>query len=245
MRVPFILLLVAFAGCRGNDLPDPIDPARPDGSDFDAMAWVQQTRAEWDYNQFSPEDGEDHVAVDDSAWVARAREHALTLDAHTDWMAACDEAWGEPTGLEEGHFMRGRMYLEPISDREALIEVVCDFGAYQGTFVLVHVDGPHATVVRAPAVDPDAEGFVLRQDSTTAVFGGSAVFDRLASERLFASFARARGPGDCGEYVTYRLLEAGRSRADIVEVRARDCDGDPGGAPPLSAWPIVYPSGAQ
>ena len=229
-----LLLTAAFAGCSAA--PHPSASLRPSG--FDAAAWLVRARA-----ADAPPLAEDDTTALEGAYEARlALEKRLTdeLDPATGWMRACDTYWDPETGREVteltepggGHGLRGTYDVATIAPGEAVAIITCDFGAYQGSYVLVHIEGARATLLRS--VDVDLDGQPVGPPS--AVFSTPSVED---GSRLFTTFAAARGPADCGLLARYRL--GAGSEATLVEARGRDCDDRPESAPPAEDWPVVFP----
>lgn len=238
-------LLLALAGCAAArpeyTLPrrdamgtTGVAPARAYPAGFDAAGWTERARA-----------ADLRMAADgasDAATMARLdAEKRLTaeLDAAVGWTRACDTYWDATAGREVtdatlpggGHFMRGTFSLAPVGPGETVAAIVCDFGAYQGSYALVRLAGPRAELLRAAYVGFDGS------------VGGppSSVFATPAFEagaRTFETLALSRGIGDCGLLSQYRLEAQG---VTLVQARARDCDDRPEAAPPPEAWPVVFP----
>ncbi len=202
------------------------DPAPADS--FDVQAWLAEVRALDD--------------PDYDALVARSGRLADRLGAVLDWRRACDtyrdpstgEEVYDPIGPEQDQLIgRGLMDVNPLGTREAAVAVLCSRGAYQGSWVLVHVEEDRAALVRTPALNEDFQPTA----SETAAFG-EPLFE--PDSHLFSTFVKSRGPGDCGVLTRYRLGAGGQ--AETLEVRAHDCDEViPDELPPPEEWPIVYP----
>ncbi len=231
--LPLLLVLAGCAAARPDEAAVPPRPAA--AARFDAASWLEQARA------VDVRMAEDDAATD--AMMARlAAEKRLTaaLDAATGWARACDTywdatAWQEVTDATEpggGHFLRGTYSLYDLAPGEAVAAIVCDFGAYQGSYALVHLDGARANLLRAAYVDFD--GAVSGPPS--AVFATPA-FD--AGARTFETLALSRGLGDCGLLQRYSVGPGREAR--LVQARARDCDDRATEAPPPQEWPITFP----
>ncbi len=232
--LPLLLVLSACAASQPDEdyglLQRPIAAAR-----FDAPGWLERARAA---DVRMAEDD----AVTDATMTRLAAEKQLTatLDAAVGWARACDTYWDaaenrevtqamEPGG---GHFLRGTYSLYDIGPGEAVAAIVCDFGAYQGSYALVHLDGARADLLRAAYIDLD--GSVSGPPS--AVFATPA-FDTGA--RTFETLALSRGLGDCGLLQRYTVGSGGEAR--LLQARSRDCDDRATEAPPPQEWPVVFP----
>jgi hypothetical protein len=216
-------LLAALAACGSPEPPARAQaPSATPGSAaadpaFDARAWHRAAAAV------------DTSGGYEATW-ARMRALTDTLDRATGWKAACAREEGAPTFEPRGP--SGVFALSPLADDEALVEVTCQFGAYQGSFALVRLDGPRATLVRGPRADDTGA-----LTDTSAVHVGYLMVDPEA--RTFSVFAKSRGPGDCGVYSSYAL---DGDAARLTEVRARDCAEEiPDELPAPREWPVVYP----
>ena len=229
-----MLLLSPLAGCNPADAPGAAPPEAPGAvaSGFDPQAWLAQARG----LVFDPE-----ASDYDSAETLRAKALAAELDDAVGWKRACDTYVDPETGaavyepLEDdgAGWTRGTLDVGSISSTEAVVAVTCDFGAYQGTYALVHIRGDRATLLRAPALGEDGKPMEASQTAFSTV-----EWDGLEDRRL-ATLGLARGLGDCGTFVSYDLA-SGDSLA-VREVRQRDCGDDiPDPLPEPEAWPLVY-----
>ncbi|NNF58021.1 MAG: DUF1176 domain-containing protein [Rhodothermaceae bacterium] len=207
-------------------------PAESEGADFDARAWLDQTR---------PLVEAYDTANDPDAAREAIKQQADLLDDALDWRRACDTYWDpttnaevyDPLPREDEDFGRGMLYLDPLGEGRTLVTVTCYFGAYQGSYALVHIEGDRAMLVRAPDLDENDQP----TDRRTGVFGTPEVVN--PAQGIFETFSKGRGLGDCGTFVRYRLAEGGRT--DIREVRSRGCNDDlPKDLPPPHEWPVVY-----
>lgn len=202
---------------------DAIGPA-PAPAGFDAQAWLAEARA---------------LATDADGFDARTA-HAEALAEAVDWPTACDTYVDPETGEPvydpfDGGFPRGDFEVADLGDASAVVAVVCTFGAYQGTYALVRIDGQDVGLLTAPALA--ADGRPLDVDEGwfgTPDFGGF-------EEGVLTTFMKSRGLGDCGRFVRYGVGDG--DRLTVEEVRERDCLPDlPDDLPPPSAWPVVYSS---
>jgi hypothetical protein len=242
MRLLLVLALAALLACASEPAlpgtPAEIDaaeagarsePATPADS-FDVQAWLAEVQAldESDYDTL----------------VARSRRLAdrLETEAALDWRRACDtyrdpttgEEVYDPVGPEqEAMIGRGLMDVSPLGEGEAAVSILCAMGAYQGSWTLVHIERDRVALVRTAQLDEGYQPTAFE----TATFG-EPLFEPDSHD--FTTFVRSRGRGDCGAFTRYRLGTGGR--AEIVEIRARDCDEEiPDELPPPEEWPVVYP----
>lgn len=242
-----LVLALLAAGCAAPDAPDAgpdlsadtpaARVANPDTStvtpaDFDAAAWLAEARP------LSGVTWSDSLGNEDPRYPDAL---ALTARLPLGWERACDtyedydtgEMVYEPTEPGGGHGLRGTLEVADLPGGEAVVGVVCNFGAYQGSYALVHVAGSRAALLRAPALDENSQP----TDRPWPVFStprfepGSATFSTLGL---------ARGLGDCGTFARHRI--AGLGRVETVEVQAQECrvDADPHSAPQAGDWPVVY-----
>lgn len=177
----------------------------------------------------------------DAAYAAQlVAEKRITdeIDAAVGWARACDTYWDAAAGREvwdataTPHALRGTYDVHAVGPDEAVAAVTCDFGAFQGAYVLVHVQAGRADLLRAAYVGPD--GAVSGPPSpifaTPRFTPGARTFDTLAL---------ARALGDCGLLSRYRLGTG--AAATLVEARSRDCDERATTAPPPETWPVAFP----
>lgn len=216
-RPTALVVLFALAGCAA---PHP----------FDAAEWMVRAR---DYaNDINGTDEEERAVAE--------RVLSAELDAAVGWTRACDTYWDaeaqrevyEPTEPVGGHHVRGTYTVYDIGPGEAVVDIACDLGVYQGPHVLVHIQQRRVALLNGLGVGMEGEPYGPPSAVyTTPYFEGGP--------RSFATFEKARGSGDCGMLARYRIAAFGE--ADLVEARARECDGRPEDAPPAEAWPVVYP----
>lgn len=238
--LPFLLCLTA---CAPPDEPPRSEafaaqpapsstPALAPADSFDAQTWLADARS----TLVSLED-----ATYDDPEVERMKTLAGELDEAVNWGRACDtyrdyetgEIVYDPILPGQGHWVRGTLEIGDISDAEAVVAVTCDYGAYQGSYAFVYVAPSGAMLLSAPELD---ENDRLMEEPRT-VFA-TPDFSRV-DEGIVATFARARGLGDCGDYVVYMLSDGGGLA--LREVRRRECGDDiPDELPPPSEWPVVY-----
>jgi Protein of unknown function (DUF1176) len=141
------------------------------------------------------------------------------------WPKSCEQGW--QTG---SHPPVAGVDLWPRSGGERLVAVTCFLGAYQGTtrFYLLDTSRRATSLAFHVYYDPGSgkptpirEQEILGVPVFTPRTGSLSVFDK------------ARGPGDCGIYSTFRLSGA---RFVPVETHARTrCDGKPPYDP--KRWP--------
>ena len=219
--VPAMVLLLGASACA---------PRQAATGAFDAEAWLARARP-------AAVESVMDIALDDPRLEA-ARALVTDLDAAVGWTTACGTFWDseaerlvvEPEPVDGGHFLRGTYSIADVGDG-AVVAVTCDFGAYQGSFALVHIVGHHAALLETQIVDPDGMPFGPPMAvNATPSFDGSATF---------TTFALGRGLGDCGTLSTYRITGLGST--DLVVARARECDDRPADAPPPEDWPVVFP----
>lgn len=234
-------LLLASGGCTDPSAPEASTSAPPasetspeaSGDDFDAQAWLEAAAGiAFDPETIDPESDETQAA----------RALANELNDAVEWKRACDtyldyetgEPIYEPLTDDMASWVRGTLDVGRISDTEAVVAVTCDFGAYQGSYALVHIRGTDATLLKAKAL-----GEAGRPLPRTIGTFSTPDWDDLGSGTL-STFGRARGLGDCGTLATYALPASG-DLLEIREVRQRECADDiPEPLPPPSEWPIVY-----
>lgn len=229
------LLLLALSGCAA---PPALPSPSVQSGGFDAAAWLADAQPYADARYDSTATVEPDAASD--ARAKAAKRHSADLDAAVGWGRACDTYWDaetqrevyEPTEPGGGHGLRGTYTVETVGAAERVVVVTCDFGAYQGSYAMVHIDGRRAALLRSESVGMAGEPY-----GPPAAVYSDAFFQ--SGTRTFETFAKARGLGDCGILSRYRV--AGFGEAALVEVRARDCDDAPESAPPTDRWPVVFP----
>jgi hypothetical protein len=205
---------------------------------FDAAAWLAEARPYADVVSDLTFDVEPDAVSD--ARRAEAKRLGTELDAAVGWERACDTFWDaesqrevyEPTEPGGGHGLRGTYTVERVGEAEHVVVVTCNFGAYQGSYAMVHLDGQRAALLKADNIGMAGQPY----GPPSAVYS-EAYFQ--GGTRGFETFAKARGLGDCGILSRYEV--AGFGEATLVQARARDCDDAPEIAPPVDEWPVVFP----
>lgn len=200
-----------------------------------------------------PASGQDGVLLDAQDWLVDV-EALLDSPAHVeaDWSVSRGAPWSEADtalGLHlscdtyydgtslvhdpargEDNARRGFLEAIRLGQDEGVVVVQCDFWAYQGSYVLVHVDGDRAVVYEAPVApgETDLHAAVLPTPSIDV------------ETRTLSTFLKARGPADCGTYARYRLGDRRQLRA--LEVRQQDCldDGVERAPGDVDSWPVIY-----
>ncbi|HLT48711.1 MAG TPA: DUF1176 domain-containing protein [Rubricoccaceae bacterium] len=249
MRPLLVAPLAALLACASEpaSAPDPTaEPAPAPTSSADARtssaipadsldvrAWLAEVRAL---------DAQVET-LDYDSLVARSRRLADRIDPVVGWRRACDtyndpstgEPIYDPVAPElEATIGRGVMDVAPLGEGEAAVSILCAMGAYQGSWALVHVEGDGVSLVRTTHLDEN-----YRPTASEAMTFGEPVFE--PDGRVFTTFTRSRGAGDCGAFTRYRLGTGGQ--AEILEVRARECGDEieaPDELPPPTEWPVVY-----
>ena len=221
-RATLLLLAATLAGCAAA--PPAMAPRAIDAAD-----WLARAR---------PVALESVADADlDDQRISQAYALATELDAAVGWVRACDTYWNPETQRlvtedASAGYTRGLFMLHDIGPAEAIVAVTCDFGAYQGSYALVHVAGPRAALLVG-----------MQVSETGAPFGppvpvyATPAFD--AGAHSFTTLGVSRGLGDCGVRASYDV--SGFGTATLVEARGRACDDRPGDAPPPEDWPVVYP----
>ncbi|MEL6615978.1 MAG: DUF1176 domain-containing protein [Bacteroidota bacterium] len=177
-------------------------------------------------------------ASDDNGPDDRREALLAEIDADLGWQRACDTYYDyeaeemvyDPT---DGGAGRGWLDVTDVSDTEGVLSISCLFGAYQGTYALIYIEGDRARLLRTPAIS--AGGQPLAE---THGWFAETWLDEIGTG-TFTTYAKYRGLGDCGEHVEYTIGET--DVVTIQEVRLRDCGPDiPDPLPPPSEWPVVY-----
>ncbi|MEL6341999.1 MAG: DUF1176 domain-containing protein [Myxococcota bacterium] len=112
----------------------------------------------------------------------------------------------------------------PVEDGLALIEVSCEMFAYQGRFIYwLERDGQRQPAVAGGGLD----------------LLGFPGFD--PADRTITNLSKYRGPGDCGEWLKFKLEG---ERFVLKEHRIRECDdnADFDNIPSPDQWPLVGPN---
>ena len=226
-----LVLILLLAGCAAETAP-PADAPAPSLS-FDAQDWLARART-W---SFDPMVDEDDAGITDSM-----RALAEELNVAVDWTRACNTYVDAETGAVEmdslgttgGHYTRGLLDVAEMSPTEAIVAVTCDFGAYQGSYALVHIEGKEAQTLRAAAL---TEGGQPTRFAQTAF--STPRWDALANRQI-ETFGLMRGLGDCGTLTTYSLTASDSLATDAV--RQRDCSDTPPPDLDPATWPLVYPA---
>ena len=231
--VALALAACAAPAAPASGAPPAEPPAVADG--FDAQAWLAEAR-----RLRRSAEGVGGETEGDPA--ARARDLADALAEAPDWRRECDAYVDPETGetvsdpVARGAGAPGYVGLFEIgnvSETEAVAAFTCSFGAYQGSYALVHVLGDRAEVVRAPAVGLDGRPMA----AATGQFSTPDWTD--LADGTFTTFALARGLGDCGQLTRYAFATA--DSLEVREVRARDCEhAAPDDLPPPTDWPLLY-----
>lgn len=235
VRFTPLLVVLVLAACTSSPADMPSDPVAP-APEMEPHPWLVEARALTDDAGF--DDADDRVI---EARNARRTAFLLEIEEELEWKRACDtyvdyetgEVVYDPQPDDEFAGARGRLNVSDVSETEGLLSISCFFGAYQGSYALVYIDGDRTRLLRAPALDSDMQPM----DETEASFA-EIWWDDLASGTFF-TFSKSRGIGDCGVYKEFEIGEADMLR--LLEVRYRDCSPDiPDPLPPPSEWPLVY-----
>ncbi|MEL6615977.1 MAG: hypothetical protein AAFQ43_09575, partial [Bacteroidota bacterium] len=151
------VLLLASGGCvdRASTASTPSTPEADDTSsedgDFDGRAWLDAANeVAFDLESEDPDD----------AQIEAVRALSAELGEVVDWKRGCDtyldyetgEPVYDPIPDDVASWVRGLLSIGMISDSEAVVAVTCDYGAYQGSYALVHVRENGATLLRARAL---------------------------------------------------------------------------------------------
>jgi len=234
MRLLSLLLALGLSACASDAPADTPEPApapvaagpeadAPNG--FDVQAWLAQARTM------------------ETAELDARRAHGNALAEGVDWKRACDTYVDPATGQEtydpiadeDGGIARGDFEVAEVGPGEAVVAVVCYFGAYQGSHALVWIDGPDARILSAPALDADGQPLAARERQFS-----TPDLSRFA-DGVVETFGKGRGMGDCGTLVRY--AHDGRGALAVREVRQRECgDTIPDEIPPPGEWPVVFSS---
>lgn len=133
-----------------------------------------------------------------------------------------------------------RVQVYDLEANRRLIVVGCAQGAYQSTWryhlLDESVSPPKALALAVLTWQLDDED--VWQPLEAQELAGAPSFDARA--RVLTILTRARGLGDCGLRVRYRVQG---DRLNVLEARGRACDGDPEQAAPPERWPAL-PTGA-
>ena len=234
-----LALVSALAACADPSAPASVAPpaeSPTEAGGFDAHAWLAEARRV----RRSVEGVGGEMEMDgDPADRARALADAMAEVA--DWPAECEayvdpetgETLSDPVPDDGRPVYYGLYEIGDVSETEAVVAFTCSFGAYQGSYALVHVLGDRAEVVRAPAVGLDGRPMA----AATGQFSTPDWTD--LADGTFTTFALARGLGDCGQLTRYAFATA--DSLEVREVRARDCEhAVPDDLPPPTDWPLLY-----
>lgn len=216
-----LVALLILSGCAAE-----APPAQPDelGPGFDARAWVNALE----------------VALADSAqlnsWNLEAGPLWDTANVHLELDRACDTYFdGDalvydplPPDSDFNDERRGLMELNRLGTDEAVVTAQCTYGAYQGSYLLIHVEQTRASLLSARVAPGESD---LR---APLISEPRAITD----DRHISTFSKARGLSDCGVYTTYRIGEG--PDLQTVEVRERECSDDIPDEIAPETWPVVY-----
>lgn len=137
----------------------------------------------------------------------------------------CKDGFEERENTFEFHKLPG-------AEGSYLVNVMCQFYAYQGGFQFFHFSGTTATPV---TIDSFEEGTLTTTD-TISGFPGVTIEGR---DVLVSNFVKYRGIGDCGEAADYVYNPAAK-RLSLKELRAQDCEYE-GEPVPFENWPVIFP----
>ena len=211
-----LVALLFLAGCAAS-------PALQAPS-FDARAWAQEVE----------------VALADSSqlngWNLVSGALWDTANAHLQLDRACDTYFnGEeliydplPSDSEFNTERRGLMEVQRLGAEESVVTAQCTYAAYQGSYVMIHVETDRASLLSALVAPADSD---LRAPLLS--------YPRpVTQDRHVSTFSKARGLADCGIYTTYRIGEG----ADLhtLEVRQRECSEDVPDEIAPETWPVTY-----
>jgi len=228
-----LVALVVLAGCAAEAPPAQSDaPARvgdpvhvgETAPSFDARAWVNEVE----------------VALADTSrlnsWNLESGPLWDAANAHLQLDRACDTYFDGDSLVydplpEDSDFndeRRGLMDAQRLGPDEATVTAQCTYAAYQGSYVMIHVEADRASLLSALVSpgDSDLHAPLISEPRT------------LTDDRKVSTFSKARGLSDCGIYTTYRVGEG----ADLqtVEVRQRECSDDIPDEIAPETWPVVY-----
>ncbi|GAB5534106.1 MAG: hypothetical protein Rubg2KO_03550 [Rubricoccaceae bacterium] len=216
-----LVALLILAGCAAE-----APPAQPDevATGFDARAWVNAVE----------------VALADSSqlnrWNFVVGPQWETANAHLQLDRACDSYFDgdelvyDPLPPDSDFYQnrRGLMEVTQLGPDEAVVTAQCTYGAYQGSYLMIHVEADRAALLSALVEPGESE---LRAPLISEPRA-------IRADRRVSTFSKARGLSDCGTYTTYRIGEG----ADLqtVEVRQRECSDDVPDEIAPETWPVVY-----
>jgi Protein of unknown function (DUF1176) len=115
------------------------------------------------------------------------------------------------------------------------VEVRCAAGAYQPSqmFVGISPAGIASPPIAVPTLTFDDEG--RAKWSTSEEVWGTVSFAADANELTIVNVAR--GLGDCGSMIVYRIDTAGVISFRVAAARGKPCDDNPQSP---TAWPVIY-----
>ena len=159
---------------------------------------------------------------------------ALTdeLDGAVGWQRTCDSRWSPESNTVEVDdngpaFHRGAYSILDLGSGDAVVSVLCDFGAHAGSYAYVHVAGHDAALLAGQSVGADGtmEGppSALYYAEPTRTAQGIEVYEPSSA-------------GSCGTVETYRIASLGT--AELAEARGQACGG---AGSERSSWPVVFP----
>ena len=194
---------------------------------FDAAAWLVRARAALPtVKAIAPDAGRDDPNL------AAARALTDELDGAVGWQRTCDSRWSPDRHTVEVDdngpaFHRGDYSVLDVGAGEAVVSVLCDFGAHSGSYAYVHVSGHDAALLAGQSVGGDGAPFgppsALYYAEPTRVATGIEVYEPSSV-------------GTCGTVETYRIASLGT--ADLVEARGQACGG---AGSERASWPVVFP----
>jgi hypothetical protein len=180
------------------------------------------------------------VALADSTQLTRWNLEAGPLwdvaNAHLQLDRACDTFYDgdslvyDPLPLESNFNdeRRGLMEVQRLGSDESIVIAQCTYAAYQGTYLLIHVEGDQAALLSALVSPGKSE-----QRAPLLSLPGTVTADRHLS-----TFSKARGLADCGVYTTYQIGLG--ADLQILNVRQRECSDDIPDEIAPETWPVVY-----
>lgn len=147
------------------------------------------------------------------------------------WPEACEQAFTQTR--EQGGPQNGVRVMR-LSRGWRLVEVRCAAGAYQPSQVFVGISptGIASAPISVPTMTFDEEG--RANWSSAEEVWGTVTFAADANEITIVSLAR--GLGDCGSMIVYRIDTDGVITFKVAAAKGKPCD-DNSQAP--TSWPVV------